>query len=327
LTINRRQKKNVSMRYRLIAFLLATTAALTPMSVARQALPRTPDGQPDIQGIWTNATLTPLERPPELRNKPFFTPAEAVEYEKQARERTHGDRRDNDPEADLTVGYNDFWWDRGTKIVSTRRTSIIVDPSDGRIPSLTPEAQKKAAARAEARALHPADGPEDRSLADRCIMRANPPMLPAGYNNNYQIVQTDNYVVILLEMMHDTRIIPLDGRPHLPANVRQLLGNPHGHWESNTLVVETTNFTDRTNFRGSGENLRLVERFTRIDKDTLLYQFTVDDPQSFARPWSGEIPMKKTDGPLFEYACHETNYSMTNMLSSARAEERHPGSR
>ena len=315
------------MRNRLIAFLLATTAFLTPVSMARQALPRTPDGQPDLQGIWTNATLTPLERPPELRNKPFFTPAEAVEYEKQARERTHGDRRDNDPEADLTVGYNDFWWDRGTKIVSTRRTSIIVDPSDGRIPSLTPEAQKKAAARAEARALHPADGPEDRSLADRCIMRANPPMLPAGYNNNYQIVQTDGYVVILLEMMHDTRIIPLDGRPHLPANVRQLLGNPHGHWEGNTLVVETTNFTDRTNFRGSGENLRLVERFTRIDKDTLLYQFTVDDPQSFARPWSGEIPMKKTDGPLFEYACHETNYSMTNMLSSARAEERHPGSR
>ena len=310
------------MRNRLIAFLLATTVFVTPVSVARQALPRTPDGQPDLQGIWTNATLTPLERPPELRNKAFFTPEEAVEYEKQARERTHGDRRDNDPEADLTVGYNDFWWDRGTKIVSTRRTSIIVDPSDGRIPSLTPEAQKKAAARAEARALHPADGPEDRSLADRCIMRANPPMLPAGYNNNYQIVQTDGYVVILLEMMHDARIIPLDGRPHLPSNVRQLLGNPHGHWENNTLVVETTNFTDRTNFRGSGENLRLVERFTRIDKDTLLYQFTVDDPESFARPWSGEIPMKKTGGPLFEYACHETNYSMTNMLSSARAEER-----
>jgi hypothetical protein len=322
LTIATRQKNNVSMRNRLIAFLLATTVFVTPVSVARQALPRTPDGQPDLQGIWTNATLTPLERPPELRNKAFFTTEEAVEYEKQARERTHGDRRDNDPEADLTVGYNDFWWDRGTKIVSTRRTSIIVDPSDGRIPSLTPEAQKKAAARAEARVLHPADGPEDRSLADRCIMRANPPMLPAGYNNNYQIVQTDGYVVILLEMMHDARIIPLDGRPHLPSNVRQLLGNPHGHWEGNTLVVETTNFTDRTNFRGSGENLRLVERFTRIDKDTLLYQFTVDDPQSFARPWSGEIPMKKTDGPLFEYACHETNYSMTNMLSSARAEER-----
>src|SRR5215467_1713080 len=207
------------MRNRLIAFLLATTVFVTPVSVARQALPRTPDGQPDLQGIWTNATLTPLERPPELRNKAFFTLEEAVEYEKQARERTHGDRRDNDAEADLTVGYNDFWWDRGTKIVSTRRTSIIVDPPDGRVPALTPQAQNKAATRAEARTLHPADGPEDRSLADRCIVRGNagPPMLPAGYNNNYQIVQTADSVAIIVEMIHDVRIIPLDGRPHLSA--------------------------------------------------------------------------------------------------------------
>jgi hypothetical protein len=283
---------------------------------------RTSDGQPDIQGIWTNAILTPLERPPELRNKEFFTPDEAAEYERQARERNDGDRRDNNPEADLTTGYNDFWWDRGTKIVSTRRTSIIFDPPDGRVPSLTPEAQKKAAARAEVRALHPADGPEDRSLADRCIMRITPPMLPVGYNNNYQIVQTAGYVVILLEMMHDARIIPLDPRPHLPGNVEQLLGDSRGHWDGNTLVVETTNFTDRTNFRGSGKKLRLIERFTRVDKDTLQYQFNVTDPESFIRPWSGEIPMKKTAGPLFEYACHETNYSMVNMLSAARAEER-----
>ena len=316
------------MRHRLIAltaasaFLMASVL-LSAVFPASQA-PRTADGQLDLQGIWTNGTLTPLERPPELRNKEFFTPQEAAEYERQARERTHGDRRDNDAEADLTVGYNDFWWDRGTKIVSTRRTSIIVDPPDGRVPALTPQAQNKAAARAEARRLHPADGPEDRSLADRCIVRGNagPPMLPAGYNNNYQIVQAPGYVVILMEMMHDVRIIPIEPRPHLPGNVRQLLGDSRGHWDGNTLVVETTNFSDKTNFRGSGEKLRVVERFRRVDKDTLLYEFTIDDPESFTKPWSGQIPMIKTAGPVFEYACHETNYSMVNMLSVARAEEK-----
>ena len=314
----------MNLKYRIgfiVLFSLSPVILFGQTQTTTWTPPRTADGQPDLQGIWTNATLTPLERPPELQNKEFFTPAEAAEYEKQARERTHGDRRDNNPEADLTTGYNDFWWDRGTKIVSTRRTSIVVDPPDGKVPPLTPEAQKKAAARAEARALHPADGPEDRSLADRCIMRITPPMLPAGYNNNYQILQAPGYVVILLEMMHDARIIPLDAHPHLPGNVEQYLGDSRGHWEGHTLVVETTNFTDKTNFRGSGKKLQLVERFTRVDKDTLLYQFNVTDPESFVRPWSGEIPLKKTDGPVFEYACHENNYSMTNMLSAERAEE------
>jgi predicted amidohydrolase YtcJ len=289
-----------------------------------QTLPRTPEGHPDLQGIWTNSTLTPLERPAEFAGKPFFTREEALEFEKQVRARNNGDRRDSNPEADLTTGYNDFWWDRGTKVASTMRTSLIVDPPDGRIPPLTPEAQKKAAARAEARRLRPADGPEDRSLADRCIARGNngPPMLPAGYNNNYQIVQTADHVVILLEMIHDARIIPLDARPHLPGNVQQWYGDSRGRWEGNTLVVETTNFTDRTNFRGSGDKLRVVERFTRVDDETLLYQFTVEDPESFTRPWSGEIPMKKTEGPIFEYACHEGNLSMVNILSAARAEEK-----
>jgi hypothetical protein len=192
---------------------------------------------------------------------------------------------------------------------------------------LTPEAQSKAAARAEARRLHPADGPEDGSLADRCIVRgtAVPPMLPAGYNNNYQILQTPEHVVILVEMIHDTRIISLDGRPHLARKIHNWLGDSRGRWEGNTLVVETTNFTDRTNFRGSGENLSVVERFTRTDHNTLLYQFTVDDPQSFTRPWSGEIPMKKAEGPIFEYACHEGNLSMENILGIARAEEKTAG--
>jgi hypothetical protein len=326
------------MSHRFVAFAGALAVAiaavsLAPSSMAGQASPaagksrtplRTVDGQPDLQGIWTNATVTPLERPAEHAGKEFLTETEAAEYEKQARQRNNADRRDGNAEADLAVGYNDVWWDRGTRVVSTRRTSIIVDPPDGRIPPLTPEAQRKAAARAEARRVHPADGPEDRSLADRCIVRGNtgPPMLPAGYNNNYQILQTPDHVAILLEMIHDVRLIPLDARPHLPQTVRQWMGDSLGRWEGQTLVVDTTNFTDKTNFRGSGEGLRVTERFTRVDEGTLLYQFTVDDPQSFTRPWSGEIPMKKVEGPIFEYACHEGNRSMENILSAARAEEK-----
>jgi hypothetical protein len=325
------------MKHRFVASIGAVAIAVVLPATTRTS-PRVPGaqrdlastrgfGQRDLQGIWTNATLTPLERPQELAGKEFFTAAEAVEYEKRGRERNDADRRDSNAEADLAVGYNAAWWDRGTRIVSTRRTSIVVDPRDGRIPPLTPEAESKAAARAEARRLHPADGPEDGSLADRCIARgtAVPPMLPAGYNNNYQILQTPEHVAIVVEMIHDTRIISLDGRPHLARKIQNWLGDSRGRWEGNTLVVETTNFTDRTNFRGSGENLRVVERFTRTDQDTLLYQFTVDDPQSFARPWSGEIPMKKVEGPIFEYACHEGNLSMENILGIARAEEKVAG--
>jgi hypothetical protein len=287
------------------------------------SLRRTVDGQPDLQGIWTNATLTPLERPRELAGKEFFTEAEAAEYARQLRARNNADRRDSNAEADLAVGYNDVWWERGSAVVSTRRTSLIVDPPDGRVPPLTPEAERRATDAAAVRRARPADGPEDRSLADRCIVRGNvgPPMLPAGYNNNYQIVQAPEFVVILIEMIHDVRIIPLDARPHLSKKVQRLTGDSRGRWEGTTLVVETTNFTGKTNFRGSGEHLRVVERFTRTDESTLLYQFTVDDPQSFTRPWTGEIPMKRAEGPIFEYACHEGNLSMENILSTARDEE------
>jgi hypothetical protein len=308
-------------------FVLISSPALagqgrSPSTKPSAAL-RTVDGHPDLQGIWTNATVTPFERPSELAGKEFFTAAEAAEYEKKIVEQNNADRRDRGAEEDLAIGYNAAWWDRGTKVVSTRRTSLVTDPPDGRVPPLTPAAQRKAGARAEARALHPADGPEDRSLDDRCIVRrtAGPPMLPAGYNNNYQIVQGPDHVAILVEMIHDARIISLDGRSHVSSKIRKLTGDSRGRWEGNTLVVETTNFTDKTNFRGSGENLRVVERFTRVDEETLLYQFTVDDPQSFVRPWSGEIPMKKIPGPVFEYACHEGNFSMENILSIARAEE------
>jgi hypothetical protein len=306
------------------AFAQVSLAGQTAPGKARPwTLPRTADGQPDLQGIWTNATLTPLERPRELAGKEFFTEAEAAEYARQLRARNNADRRDSNAEADLAVGYNDVWWERGAAVVSTRRTSLIVDPQDGRIPPLTPEAQKRATDAAAARRAHPADGPEDRSLADRCIVRGNagPPMLPAGYNNNYQIVQAPEFIVILIEMIHDVRVIPLDGRPHLSKKVQRLTGDSRGRWEGATLVVETTNFTGKTNFRGSGEHLRVVERFTRTDESTLLYQFTVDDPQSFTRPWTGEIPMKRSEGPIFEYACHEGNLSMENILSTARDEE------
>jgi hypothetical protein len=209
-------------------------------------------------------------------------------------------------------------------VVPTMRTSLIVDPADGRIPALTPDAQRRAAARAEERRLHPADGPEDRSLQERCILwpAAGPPMMPVGYNNNYQIVQGRGYVAVIVEMIHDVRIIPTDGSPHLPSNVRQWLGDSRGHWEGNTLVVDTTNFTDQTNFRGSGENLHLVERFTRTGPESLMYEFTIDDPASFVKPWTVQVPMTRSAGPVLEYACNEGNYAMQGILAGARAQEK-----
>jgi hypothetical protein len=286
---------------------------------------RTPDGHPDLQGIWSNATVTPLERPDELAGKPILTEQEAAAYEKQIVERNNVDRRQQvGTELDVALAYNAAWYDRGSKTVKTRRTSLIVDPPDGRVPPLTAEAKKRALDRAEARKLHPADGPEDRSLNERCLLTVTtgPPMLPGPYNNNYQIVQTPGAVVILNEMVHDTRNIPTDGRPHLPQSVRQWKGDSVGRWEGDTLVVDTTNFNDRTNFRGSGENLHLVERFRRVDADTLLYEFTVDDPASFTRPWTASIASTKTEGPIFEFACHEGNYGMLGILSGARADEK-----
>jgi hypothetical protein len=300
--------------------------------------PRGPDGHPDLNGIWTTATLTPLERSKELAGKPFFTREEAATFEKQTIQDLNADRRDKNHEADLARAYNDAWWDWGTKVAKTLQTSLVVDPPDGRVPPYTPEAQKRIAARAEAiqeRCKHtvcipsvfdflPADGPEDRSLMDRCILfpDAPVPMLPNAYNNNYQIVESPGYVAIGMEMIHDVRVIPLDGRPHLPQNIRQWLGDPRGHWEGNTLVVETTNFTDKTRFRNSTRNMRLIERFTLRDADTLIYEFTVDDPATFTRPWTASIPMSKSKGPVFEYACHEGNYGLAGMLSAARTQEK-----
>jgi hypothetical protein len=285
-----------------------------------------PSTPPDLQGIWTNATVTPLERPKQFEGKEFLTKAEAAEFEKQAVYEANGDRRDGSADADVGRAYNEFWRDRGN-VVSTMRSSLIFDPPDGKVPPLLPEAQKRNADIAAARRKlgGPLDGPEGRSLQERCLLtpQAGPPMLPANYNSNYQIVQTANYVAILVEMIHDARIIPLDGSPHVPKNVRSLMGDSRGHWEGKTLVVETTNFSDKTSFRGASENLRIIERFTRTDENTLLYQFTIEDPTTWAKPWSGEIPMKKVTAPLYEYACHEGNYGIAGVLSGARAEDKH----
>ena len=303
--------------------------------------PRTPDGQPDLQGIWTNGFITPLERPAELAGKPFFTREEAAGFETRTIRTRDKDRRDGDRVADANRAYNDLWWDFGTKVSKTLQTSLIVDPPDGRIPPLTADAKKRVAVQAQALMERcaqpgtacpvgnnglpiPADGPEDRPYMERCISwpQGGPPMLPSAYDNNYQIVQTPGYVMIFVEMMHEARVIPLDGRPHLGPDVRQFMGDPRGHWEGNTLVVDSTNFSDETNFRNAGANLHLVERFTRTDPDTILYEFTVSDPTTFTSPWTAAIPMGKTRGPIFEYACNEGNVGLAGILRGARAEEK-----
>jgi hypothetical protein len=276
------------------------------------------DWKHDLQGTWTNGFATPLERPKEFANKPFFTQDEADAFEKALE---HRPEPANDPVADPVV-----WWERGTKVVRTRRTSMVYDPPDGRIPALTPAAQKGMAdARAETR-KHPDSGPEDRSLMERCIVSpvGGPvPMLPGPYNNNYQIIQTKDYIIIVVEMIHDVRVIPIAPARVAPVStVPQWLGESHGHWEGDTLVVDTTNFTGRTRFRGSDENMHLIERFTRTAPDTLLYQFTVDDSTAFTAPWSAEIPMLASDGPQYEFACHEGNAAMANMLKTARLAEK-----
>ena len=305
-------------------------------------VPRTPDGKPDLQGIWSNSTATPLERPANLAGKEFFTEAEAVAY--VARKLQDYKNKNDD------THYDDFVWLGGDSGRSGRtplnlRTSLIVDPPDGKLPPLTPEAQKRVATRAIPTSDHmPADGPEIRTIQERCIMwtHEGPPMLPQSssgpavdYNANYQIVQTPGYVTIVQEMIHDARIIPLDGRAHPPSQVGQWLGVSVGRWEGDTLVVDTRNFTQTSYFfrgpngaldgihsRGPDSQLHVTERFTRTGPTTIRYQFTVEDPTTWTKPWSGEYPMWQVEGPIYEYACHEGNHSIVNILSAARAEER-----
>jgi len=306
-----------------------TAAANTPTP------PRTPWGEPDLQGIWNIETITPLERPSQFAGREFLTQEEAAALEREvAQNRVDRPPREGDPGT-----YNQFWFDRGTRVVGTRRTSLIVDPPDGRIP-WKPEVQKREAARAETRrallegrAAH--ESASDLDTGERCLTDGLAMVPLQGYNMNYQILQTPRYVAILHEMFHDVRIIPTDGRPHVGQNIRQWLGDPRGRWEDNTLIVETANFADKASYwwsaswRASRPSLRLVERFTRVDAETINYQFTMDDPTMFSRPWTAAVPMTTnqaargvTTGRLYEYACHEGNYSIVNVLSGARAREK-----
>ena len=319
------------MRHRLIvltrAAALAGLAAVAGAAhLAAQSPARTAWGDPDLQGVYTFATITPLQRPDDVEGRELLTAEEAAGFE----ERTALERVDRPPRPGDTGTYNRFWVDYGTRVVGTLRTSLIVDPPDGRLPPLAPAAQARNEARRAAGPQPPA-GHEDLSITDRCIMgfNAGPPFVPSAYNNTVQLFQTPGHVVILNEMIHDARIVPLDGRPHLDAGIRQWMGDSRGRWEGDTLVVETTNLTELTGSFdpsamqaiGTGLTVTLTERFTRIDEDTLLYEYTVDDPAIFTRPFTVAVPMRRNDEPIFEYACHEGNYGLLNILSGARAEE------
>jgi hypothetical protein len=277
----------------------------------------------DLQGVWDFRSVVPFERPDELAGKETLTEEEAAAFVQQRVDALNVDlRRDENGRVPLSGGYNNFWYDRGASLGDERRTSLVVDPPNGRIPGRTAAARARGAERGE-RLARDAHEPEDRGAFERCILGFNsgPPMNPSAYNNNMQLFQTDDHVAILNEMVHDSRIIPLDGSAHLPDDVRQWMGDSRGRWEGDTLVVETQNFTDKTNFRGSSKDMHLVERFTRVDADTLLYEYTVSDPASFEEPWSVRTAMRKSDAPVYEYACHEGNYGMENLLTVARAQE------
>jgi len=299
-----------------------TRAKSAATNTSTWTAPKTSDGHPDLQGVWDYRTVTPLERPPQFAGKAFLTDQEVADYERRAAARTDG-RPPDDPRTDPSVQPPE-WLDYGKKMVGGNRSSLIVDPPDGRIPPLTREAQEKAAARrAEARNRGAADDPELRTTWERCITRGLPEgVLPAGYNNNIQIFQSPGYVVIVMEMIHDARIIPLDGRPHLPKGSGQWMGDSRGHWDGNTLVVDTVNFSEKANFRGSAEGLHLVERFTRTSATTIDYRFTVDDPATWTKPWTVALPLVSNDGEIYEYACHEGNRGLANILSQARSAER-----
>ena len=336
------------MSYRCLAtaFSVIAVIATSPVFAAGQstdsaAPPRTAWGHPDLQGVWDFRTITPLQRPEELADKEFLTAEEAANLEEERIERN---RSANAPSAvrtePLPVGgvgrpgqgyvgsYNNYWLDQGTNTVGSMRTSLIVDPPNGRLPPLTPEAEQRAEARRAYLSEHRADSWDDLTMGDRCLFTTGLPIIPNAYNNNIHVFQTPDQVVMLIEMTHTRRVVLLDGRPH--GKIRQWMGESRGHWEGETLVVETKNFGLQkgldlgagTPIRGTSPNAQLVERFTRVDADTVQYQFTVKDPETYTRPWTAVVPLSRTQAPMFEYACHEGNYSLPLILSGARAEEK-----
>ena len=327
----------MSDRFLTALFTMIATLLLVPLPALGQAEtdrwtpPRTPHGRPDIQGIFTFRTITPLQRPKELEGKTTLNAEEAATFEEYRNRRLNRDLFDPitgapwagyQPRSEGGVlSYNNFWYERGIELTKDKRTSLIVDPPDGRIPFKKGIIQKRAERRLKLISGF-GDSYEDRSLSDRCIMGFNsgPPMISGSYNNNVQILQVPGYVVLLNEMVHNTRIIPTDGRPH--GKLRQWAGDSRGHWEGDTLVVDTINFLRETSLAGSSAGTHLVERFTRADADTVVYEFTVEDPNSYTRPWTAMMPLRRTDGPLYEYACHEGNYGLYNILAGARKKEK-----
>jgi hypothetical protein len=288
-----------------------------------------PGARRSFDGIWNSATATPLERPLQLKDKAFFTPEEAAEWERKVAESNEEPSPEAASKSRGTGTYNTVYREFGARTVKTLRTSIITDPPDGRIPPLTPAAADVKRRRQDA--MKNAASAQDTGLQDQCLafLTAGPPMLPYSYNSNYQIMQTTDAFVVHAEMIHDTRIIRLDGRPHLPPEIRLWLGDSVGRWEGATLVVDTTNFNDGGGFYGDAggnfgwdRNLHVVERFSLLDADTLLYRFEIDNPTAFTKPWKGELTMARSRGPIYEYACHEGNYALSNLLRGYRASER-----
>ena len=324
----------MSHRFVTVIALAVAMAAVAPIPAGAQSAQseamRTPDGQPHISGIFTFRTLTPLQRPAALEGRETLGAEEAAQFEASERIRLNRDLFDPEtgapnagyqPRAEGGVlSYNEFWYERGVELTADKRTSLVVDPPSGRIP-FKPEYQEAAQIRRLNLRNGFADHYTDRSLADRCIMgfNAGPPMVSSAYNNNVQIFQVPGYVVILNEMVHNARIIPIDGRPH--GELRQWSGDSRGRWEGETLVIETKNFLRETSLGGSSADTYLVERFRRMDPDTVMYEFTVEDPNNFTRPWTAMMPLRRTDGPLFEYACHEGNIGMHGIMAGARRKD------
>ncbi len=321
------------MSHRVLASLSAAAVVVAVVSlgagpaVAQTDVPRTGWGQPNLQGVWDFRSLTPMQRPRELGEREVFTSEEAAAFSEDAIRRRSRDSDTSDRAARVAQGdiipYNDFWFDEGTS-VTTDRTSLIVDPRDGRMPALTPAGQRRAEARREYAREHVSETWEDLSTGVRCIQgfNAGPPFTPSAYNNNMQLFQTPDHVVIVTEMVHTARIVPLDGRPPLDPDVHQWSGDSRGYWEGDTLVIETRNFDDKRRWRGTTESMRLVERLTRVDAETLVYEFTVIDPETWTSSWTASVPLVLNPEPMYEYACHEGNYSMPGMLGGQRAEER-----
>ena len=304
--------------------------AAKPPAAKAYTPPKTPDGQPDLQGFWTNSTYVPFERPQGV-TKEFYTPDEAEAAIKTAAAR-EAEQTEPGTAADVHYDFSQFGLDRSqSKFAYSLRTSLVVDPPDGKVPPVNAQGQKRAAERAAARKLAggPYDAVQNMAIGSRCIIMggAGPPMMNAGYNANYQIVQSPGYVMILTEMIHDVRVIPLDNRAQPPQDVRQWIGLSRGRWEGNTLVVETTNFNGKNAFRGASENMKVTERFTRVADDVIDYKFTIEDPATWDRAWTADAPLARTEGPIFEFACHETNYGIANILAGARAEEKQKAER